>query len=180
MAIGIKVSKASAVYDYGTSRFFGAPAIPGEWINRFYDGEVFFCQIKCKDIAPYDTQGLLPHIGYLYVFLDLDARPYKARVFYYEGEPDTIVDDFNGKAEEYFAQSWTMSFFHAEEDAEGHRLMGVPSSWQYGGEVPRVFLQYDPLEAPMGFLDGMDGFAYFLYDERSSRFEHIAYVEEYS
>ncbi len=180
MAIGIKVNKAVKGYDYGASRFFGDPAIPGAWINDFYDSEIFFCQLRCSDIAPFDREGVLPHSGYIYVFLDIGTAPYKARVLYYDGKPDTVVDNFNGEADELFTQSWTMNFFLTDEAAEGNKLLGTPADWQYGGEKPRVFLQYDPLDAPMGFLGAMDGFAYFLFEERSSSFEHVVYVEEYS
>ena len=32
----------------------------------------FVCQIDCADIAPYDTEGKLPHEGMLYFFAAID------------------------------------------------------------------------------------------------------------
>ena len=32
----------------------------------------FVCQIRCKDIAGLDTDGLLPHSGMLYFFAPID------------------------------------------------------------------------------------------------------------
>ncbi len=34
-AIGIKIKKADEKHDCGASKFFGAPAIPAEWQERF-------------------------------------------------------------------------------------------------------------------------------------------------
>jgi len=67
---------------FGRSKWWGFPDMPGELdypeapVNL--DGEVyedpltFICQIRCREIAPLDPRGLLPHEGMLYFFAALD------------------------------------------------------------------------------------------------------------
>ena len=179
-AIGITVTKAQEKYDLGASKFFGVPTIPSEWKSDFEDDELFFCQIRLADIAELDTENNLPHTGYLYVFLDIGAYPYKARVRYFDGEPDMAVDDFNEDFldEGNFADAWLMSFAEAEEDADGIKLFGVPADWSYGEEPPRLLMQYDPLASDMGFMDSIDGFAYFIFAEGSDKLEDVTFFAE--
>ena len=127
-AIGIKIKKADEKHDCGASKFFGAPAIPAEWQERFSEDVIFFGQIRLSDIAELDTENKLPHTGYLYLFLDVEMYPYQAMAYYYDGEPNVVVDDFN-EAEVQFAhlnEDWLMSFEPADEDFDGTRLFGVP------------------------------------------------------
>ena len=179
-AIGITVTKAQEKYDLGASKFFGVPTIPSEWKSDFVDDELFFCQIRLADIAEHDTENNLPHTGYLYVFLDIGVYPYKARVRYFDGEPDMAVDDFNEDFwdEGNFADAWLMSFAEAEEDADGIKLFGVPADWSYGEEPPRLLMQYDPLASDMGFMDSIDGFAYFVLAEGSDKLEDVTFFAE--
>lgn len=179
-AIGITVTKAQEKYDLGASKFFGVPTIPSEWKSDFEDDELFFCQIRLADIAELDTENNLPHTGYLYVFLDIGAYPYKARVRYFDGEPDMAVDDFNEDFldEGNFADAWLMRFAEAEEDADGIKLFGVPADWSYGEEPPRLLMQYDPLASDMGFMDSIDGFAYFVFAEGSDKLEDVTFFAE--
>ena len=44
-AIKIKVKRAGDNYDLAASKFFGAPTIPGEWLDDFDEDVIFFCQI---------------------------------------------------------------------------------------------------------------------------------------
>ncbi|MCI6008387.1 hypothetical protein ACTQ3M_03660 [Oscillospiraceae bacterium LCP25S3_E10] len=181
-AIGIKVTKADGNYDLGASKFFGAPVIPGEWQNIFSDTEMFFCQIKCDDIALLDVENRLPHKGYLYVFLDIKSYPFKPRVLYYSGQPTIVVDDFNKDVPgaEHLTNEWLMSFEPADEAGDGIRLLGVPTDWNYAEPAPDVFMQYDPLEADMGFQDSVDGYVYLLFGEKSNDLGDITYREERS
>ena len=50
-AIGIKVKKAEGEHDLGASKFFGTPTLPSGMAEAFKDTEIFFCQIRCRDIA---------------------------------------------------------------------------------------------------------------------------------
>lgn len=51
------------------------PALPAQDNETSDEGEdllTFICQINLNDIAPYDTENLLPHQGMLYFFASLD------------------------------------------------------------------------------------------------------------
>jgi len=75
----------------GQSKWWGEPDMPDgleypELTVTDDDGEqwtdplTFVCQIRCGDMAVYDTEGLLPHEGMLYFFAALD---------YFLGDIDT-------------------------------------------------------------------------------------------
>ena len=182
MAIGIKVKKTDAKTDCGVSKFFGDPTVPNAWMNNWSEDVIFFCQIKLSDIAELDTENRLPHSGYLYVFLDVEAFPYTPMVYYYDGEPDTVLDDFN-KAEPQFAQltqGWEMQFEKTDDDADGIRLFGVPSDWSYEEPAPDLFMQFDPLEEKTGFLSEIDGYAYFVFGEGENKIDNISLLIERS
>lgn len=175
-AIKIRITKAEGEHDPGASKFFGAPVIPGEWLNFFAEDIIFFAQLRLSDIAALDTENKLPHTGYLYLFLDTEMFPYQAMAFYYDGEPNTVVDDFN-EAEPQFAhlcEDWLMSFEPADEMSDGIRLFGVPSSGYDGGG--ELLLQFDPLEADTGFLENIDGYAYFFFGEDRSDLDAIGFA----
>jgi hypothetical protein len=46
--ICITVEKAHGEYDPGTSKFFGSPTMPEEWLadGTINDEDFFFCQLK--------------------------------------------------------------------------------------------------------------------------------------
>ena len=174
-AIGIKIKKADEKHDCGASKFFGAPAIPAEWQERFSEDVIFFGQIRLSDIAELDTENKLPHTGYLYLFLDVEMYPYQAMAYYYDGEPNVVIDDFN-EAEPQFAhlnEDWLMSFEPADEASDGIRLFGVPSSGYETDE--ELLLQFDPLAESTGFLDNIDGYAYFFFGEGIDRIDGIRF-----
>lgn len=174
--IGIKIEKANGEHDLAASKFFGAPVIPEKWQDMFSDDVIFFAQIRLADIAELDTENRLPHTGYLYIFLDVEMYPYQAFVYYYEGEPNLVIDDFN-EVEPQFAhlnEDWLMSFEPADETADGIRLFGVPSSeCEESGEL---LLQFDPLVKDIGFLDSIDGYAYLFFGEGKDRIDGIRFV----
>ncbi len=179
-AIGINLTRADEGDDLGESKFFGTPTLPAAWVDDFYDSEMFLCQVRLADIAALDTENRLPHTGYLYVFLDLDAYPYSCRVRYYDGEPDTAVDDFNLSVEgaEHLTDAYLMTFSEVAADAEGIKLFGTPADWSYGEEPPRLLLQYDPLVEDVGFLTELDGFAYLAFADGSDSLDGVTYFEE--
>lgn len=175
-AIKIKIKKAEGKHDPGASKFFGSPVIPGEWLNFFAEDIIFFAQLRLSDIAALDTESKLPHTGYLYLFLDTEMFPYQAMAFYYDGEPNTVVDDFN-EAEPQFShlcEDWLMSFEPSDEMSDGIRLFGVPSSGYDGGG--ELLLQFDPLEADTGFLENIDGYAYFFFGEDRNDIDAIGFA----
>ena len=167
MAIGITLKKADKNGDPGKSKFFGDPVVPNAWAERDFGEQIFFCQINLADIAALDTENRLPRTGWLYVFLDTEVYPYKPAVYYYDGEPDTVLDAFNefDPAFARLTQAWEMTFAPTDDEAEGIRLFGVPTDWNYAEQAPKLFMQFDPLAYPLGFMDDVDGFAYFFYGD---------------
>ena len=184
MAIKIKVKKAPDGYDLAASKFFGAPTVPNEWLDDFDEDVIFLCQIRLADIAAYDTENKLPHTGYLYIFLDTYEGNYHLQpiVRYYDGEPTTMIDEFNEAVPDYerFNEAWLMEFEETDDDEICTRLFGNPSDWNYVDEPPKILMQYDPLDNDMGFLDFLDGFVYFFFGEDEQDFDAITIHEEYS
>lgn len=183
-AIGIRVTAAEGDYDLAASKFFGSPTVPGEWADDFDEDVLFLCQFRLADLAALDTEDRLPHTGYLYIFLDTAEGDYHLQpdVRYYPGEPDTVLEDFNGSVTDYerFREPWLMSFEEVDEDETCTRLFGVPSDWNYEDEPPRLLMQFDPLDSDMGFLDHLDGFLYFVTGETDRDFDGVTLIEEYS
>lgn len=183
-AIRIKLSKAPDGYDLSDSKFFGTPTVPLAWEEDFYEDEIFLCQIRLSDIAELDGEELLPHSGYLYVFLHTEDGEYDlhADVRYFDGEPELAIDDFNAAVEGYekFNSAYLMEFSAADEDYDGTKLFGIPSDWNYEGELPRMLLQYDPLDNDTGFLDFLDGYVYLFFGEDTKKIEDIMLYAEYS
>lgn len=75
------------------SKFGGRPALPPDWEWPRYTNEYgkeravpFLLQINCEELAPYDTDNLLPHEGMFYLFYDLINQPWRnsegARLLY--------------------------------------------------------------------------------------------------
>lgn len=172
-AIGIKIKKANKKHDLKVSKLFGVPVIPMEWKNSFSDDVIFFGQIRLSDIAKLDTENKLPHKGYLYFFLDVLSYPYQALVYYYDGEPNVVIDDFN-EIEPMFAnlnEDYLMTFEKVDDDYSGTKLFGLPS---FGYETKDdLLLQFDPLAEDTGFLDNIDGYAYFFFGKDKSDFDSV-------
>jgi uncharacterized protein YwqG len=77
----------------GKSHWWGAPDLPADVpypTVEVTDGKVtydepltFLCQIRCDELAPFDTDHLLPTVGMLWFFAPLD---------YFLGETDSPLD----------------------------------------------------------------------------------------
>ena len=95
--IGIKVEKAHGEYDPGTSKFFGAPTMPEEWLTdgTVGDDDFFFCQLKLSEFKNFDGNALSDKTGFIYIFLTRNGEDYTPNVRYCEKEPETLIDDFN-------------------------------------------------------------------------------------
>ncbi len=166
MSIRIHVTKATGDHDPGCSKFFGAPTVPEGWADRYEEDIIFLGQIRLSDIAHLDTENKLPHTGYLYFFVDTELYPYFPMCEYYDGEPNILIEDFNelDPAFAHLTEEWLMTFSEDDDVPSGFRLLGEPA-----GEVDHegdLLLQYDPLEAPMGFLDSVDGYVYFFFGKQ--------------
>lgn len=183
-AIKIEVEKATENQDPSASKFFGSPVVPIEWDGDFYEDEIFFFQIRLKDIAKYDKENRLPHVGFLYVFLYTAEGDYslQADVRYYKGEPTLVINDFNSVVGGYekFNQAYLMKFSEADDEEDCTRLFGVPSDWNYQDEAPNLLMQFDPLSSEMGFLDFIDGFLYFFFGKNLKNLEEVFLHEEFS
>lgn len=186
MAIKISVTKADKSHALDASKFFGNPTIPMAWVDDFLDDEIFFCQIRLSDLSHLDTENLLPHKGYLYVFLGVSQGEccLRPRVLYHAGEPDLCYDDFNAAVEgyEHLTDAYVMSFSLAEnnDEGEGTHLLGEVADWPYGEPCKPLLMQYDPLDGDMGFLSHIDGYLYLFFGEDTSDFSGVTAVCERS
>ena len=184
MAIGIKVKKAFADCEPDASKFFGTPTVPLAWEETFDEDEIFFFQIRLRDIAALDTENRLPHSGYLYVFLHTEDGEYglEADVRYCDSEPELAIDDFNLAVEgfEQYNNAYLMEFERQDADFEGTRLFGEPSDWNYAEHAPDLLMQFDPLDNDMGFLDHIDGLFYLFFGQDPLDLSQVYLQMEYS
>ncbi len=156
--IGINVEKAHGEYDPGTSKFFGAPTMPEEWLSdgTINDEDFFFCQLKISEFKKYDENGLLPQKGFIYIFLSFEEGKFIPNVRYCNTEPDTLIDDFNAGFD-FLGDTdaeYSIDFFEAEFGNDGTRLLK-----EDGENI--ILLQYDPLDDNMpSFLADTEKIAY--------------------
>ena len=183
-ALHLKLKKAEGEYDFGTSKFLGSPTLPEEWLEDFEESVIFLLQIRLDEIKDLDEDNLLPHTGYLYIFLDTSEGEYNLVpiVRYYPGEPTHVLNEFNGIVDGYeeFIDDYLITFEKCDDGAPGNKLFGVPSDWNYMEESKRLLFQFDPLDSEMGLFDYLDGLFYFFFDEDLKDFSKITLKEEIS
>ncbi len=156
--IGITVEKAHGEYDPGTSKFFGAPTMPEEWLSdgTINDEDFFFCQLKISEFKKYDGNGLLPQKGFIYIFLSFEDGRFIPNVRYCNAEPDTLIDDFNAGFD-FLGDTdaeYSIDYFETDNAEDGTRLIV-----EDGEKV--ILLQYDPLDDNMpSFLADTEKIAY--------------------
>ncbi len=157
--IGITVEKAHGEYDPGTSKFFGSPTMPEEWLadGTINDEDFFFCQLKLSEFKKYDKDGILPQVGFIYFFLTFEDGRFIPNVQYSSNEPDTLIDDFNagfdflGDTE----AEYSIDYCEADNCKDGTKIL-----IENGEDV--TLLQYDPLDDNMpSFLSDTEKIAYF-------------------
>lgn len=156
--IGITVEKAHGEYDPGTSKFFGAPTMPEEWLEdgTVGDEDFFFCQLKLSEFKSFDKSGILPQMGFIYIFLSFEDGKFIPNIRYCKDEPDTLIDDFNvgfdflGDTE----TEYSIDYFEADSCEDGTRLLITEDN-------NITLLQYDPLDDNMpSFLADTEKIAY--------------------
>ena len=54
----LKVEEAHGDYDYGTSKFLGAPTMPESWLSdgTLSDDDFFFCQLKLSELREHTSK----------------------------------------------------------------------------------------------------------------------------
>lgn len=148
--IGIKVEKAHGEYDPGTSKFFGSPTMPEEWLadETIGDDDFFFCQLKLSEFKAFDKDNILPaKSGFIYFFLSETENGLKPNVQYFEKEPKTLIDDFNAGFDSLgdIETEFSIDYFETKETTDGTGILVSDKD-----EI--ILLQYDPLD------DGMPEF----------------------
>ena len=157
--IGIKTEKAHGEYDPGTSKFFGSPTMPEEWLSdgTIGDNDFFFCQLKLAEFKAYDKEALLPDKGFIYFFLSEENGKFIPNIQYYEKEPDTLIDDFNAGFEDSgdLEAEFSIDYFETEKTTDGTGILIADND-------NIVLLQYDPLDDDMPeFLAETEKIGYF-------------------
>ena len=144
--VKLKVEEAHGDYDYGTSKFLGAPTMPESWLSdgTLSDDDFFFCQIKLSELREHTNCTLLPPKGFLYIFLTIQADgTFKPNVRLCEEEPDTLIDDFNygfdflGDTD----KEYSIDFSGVSADTETELFIEENENY--------ILLQYDPLDDNM-------------------------------
>lgn len=173
--IGIKVEKAHGEYDPGTSKFFGSPTMPEEWLSdgTVGDEDFFFCQLRLSEFKSYDKEGVLPQKGFIYVFLTFEDGRFIPNVRYAPNEPDTLIDDFNAGFD-FLGDTdteYSIDFFDTASAEDGTRLLVSDGD-------KTILLQYDPLDDNMpSFLADTEKIAYITIDTASLKSLDFSDVE---
>ncbi len=157
--IGITVEKAHGEYDPGTSKFFGSPTMPEEWLGdgTVGDEDFFFCQLRVSEFKGFDEGGLAPQVGFIYFFLTFKDGMFVPNVRYCKDEPDTIIDDFNAGFDFLGDTEAEYSIDYCKKDSNED---GTALFIDKGDNV--ILLQYDPLDDNMpSFLANTEKIAYF-------------------
>lgn len=143
--IKIKCEKAHGDYDPGTSKFFGSPTCPEEWLENGFigDEDFFFCQFKIEEFKKFDSENILPDKGFIYFFLSKKGEKYIPNVRYTETLPETIIDDFN----EGFDFSFDITTEYSADFEDDENFDGTSLLISREDEI--VLLKYDPLDENM-------------------------------
>ena len=114
MAIGLKFKQTTDDLT-AKSKWWGAPDLPEQLDYPCQDGEplTFVCQIRCEELAPYDTEGLLPHSGMLFFFAAIGEYVYKL---------DTAEIDHNGLGE-WGSDAFRVLYSPSCEDLEPFEIL---------------------------------------------------------
>lgn len=208
--IFLKLSKPNHPVPPCGSRFWGSPDLPQGFEYPTYtdcNGKIrpytFVCQINLKEVAPYDTENLLPHEGLLSFFAKIDnylgydddethigshiSAENDVRVIYF---PTPDFDKFEETAfaddedEPFPPAAWSISFTRLKEEEcfDEHALFAPPvhrewETWDPPYEDWQILLQVDSFEGADFTLNFMDcGVLTFLIapdDLKSKCFSHV-------
>ena len=148
--IGLTVEKAHGEYDPGTSKFLGSPTMPEEWLTDGTVGEddFFFAQLRIAEFKKFADAALLPEKGFIYFFLCETDSGFEPNVRYFDGEPETLIDDFNAGFDILGNDAdvdYSADFTECDDNSDGTVILVDD-----GDSI--ILLQYDPLD------DGMPEF----------------------
>ncbi len=144
--IKLSVEKTFGDFDEGTSKFFGAPTMPEEWLSdgTVGDEDFFFCQIKLSELAQYGKSDLLLPKGFLYIFLTKENNEsYIPNVRLTKEEPDTLIDDFNFGFDFLGDTDAEFSIDFKSENEQNETALFIEENDNI------ILLQYDPLDDNM-------------------------------
>ncbi len=98
MTINVGITNYKGLALDSHTHFFGTPVVPKKLAKvKFEKEEIFVGQINFADVAPYDTENILPKSGMLYIFFDIFAHTYSLYQFKEEGTIE--LENFNKKFE---------------------------------------------------------------------------------
>ena len=183
MAIRIKKGAGVTTPPMGASYLWGMPQMPEFLEYPFCKSTVydpyplfFIGQVNCAEAAPFDSGGLLPTQGFLWFFADLDyylgytdeteRRPGRwdkkaVQVLYSHVSREELSHEFltfPAETELMPPEAVLISFESVPDDADGPKLLGVPSDKEAGrafGPEWQLLLQLpgdENLEAGMFFV----------------------------
>ena len=101
--ITLTPTPADAPIETRKSKFGGRPDVPADFVWPYYEGKsyedkiqnrplAFLAQLNCAELKPFDKEGLLPEMGVLSFFYELESAPWgfdpadrgSARVFWFD------------------------------------------------------------------------------------------------
>lgn len=98
MTINVGITNYKGLALDSCTHFFGTPVVPKKLARfKFEKEEIFVGQINFADVAPFDTENILPKTGMLYIFFDVFAHTYSLYQFKEEGTIE--LENFNKKFE---------------------------------------------------------------------------------
>ena len=187
-SIRLKTSYVDEKLPVGASKLFGTPDIYAgfEWPTIEVDGEEydlsFIGQINLAEASKFDKDGILPKVGMLYFFYDLDEMPCdpsnasSCRVIYHERDDDLhAISYVDEDGEDMSFREMKVEFECVEagylaDDSETHLLLGEPSMdngfWYECIDGWQMLFQLDSMETEdicINFTD--EGFLCFYIDK---------------
>ena len=183
-AIKLKIKKAEGEYDVGLSKILGNPVLPEGMDETLPSTAMFLMQIRLEDIKDLDEDNILPHEGYLYIFLDVSNSEYSLKpiVKYTKSEPTICLNGFNDIVDGYeeYVDDYLITFEKCDDYETGNKLFGKPNDWNYAEEPKQLLFQFDPLDSEMGIFSHLDGLIYFFLGKDGKTFKDVEIMEEIS
>ncbi len=172
---------------HAKSHFLGAPLAIPAMQDAFEDTVFFLGMIHLPETAKFDKEGLLPHEGYLYFFLDSadTTRKMKPIVRYVKEEPNLIIDDFNARPElegiHGIQVPHGIEFEEVDADSDGCKLLGIPCDWNYQNPPKdRLLLSINHYDEELDFCPELDGYTYIFFGPKGKEFDGAYGFYEYS